>query len=116
VISRSNFGSGSSREMAVWAFAINGINVIIASNFARIFRENAFNDGILAIDLDPKIIDALFTEFKNVKDLTIDVDLEKLVLILKTKKVIKEIPFQLSPFQRDVIKSGSWVELAAKKY
>ena len=36
VIFRANFGSGSSREMAVWAFEVNGINTLIASNFARI--------------------------------------------------------------------------------
>ena len=45
VISRANFGSGSSREAAVWAFEVNGVHLIIASNFARIFRENAFNSG-----------------------------------------------------------------------
>lgn len=116
VISRSNFGSGSSREMAVWAFAVNGINVIIASNFARIFRENAFNDGVLAIELAPKIIDDIFMEFRAAKDFSLDVDLDKLQLFLKTKDTTRELPFHLTPFQRDVIRSGSWVELAAKKY
>ena len=51
VISRANFGCGSSREHAVWAFEVNDINVIIAESFARIFRQNMFNCGILAIEL-----------------------------------------------------------------
>ncbi|HIP83806.1 MAG TPA: 3-isopropylmalate dehydratase small subunit, partial [Desulfocapsa sulfexigens] len=40
VIARENFGCGSSREHAVWAFEVNDINVVVASSFARIFRQN----------------------------------------------------------------------------
>ena len=50
VVTRANFGCGSSREHAVWAFEVNDINVVIAESFARIFRQNMFNCGILAVD------------------------------------------------------------------
>src|SRR5665647_2408931 len=40
VVTRANFGCGSSREHAVWAFEVNEINVIIGESFARIFRQN----------------------------------------------------------------------------
>jgi 3-isopropylmalate/(R)-2-methylmalate dehydratase small subunit len=51
VITRANFGCGSSREHAPWALEANGINVVIASSFARIFRQNMFNCGLLALEL-----------------------------------------------------------------
>ena len=52
VVTRANFGCGSSREHAVWALEVNDINVVIAESFARIFRQNMFNCGILAIELE----------------------------------------------------------------
>ena len=54
VISRNNFGCGSSREHAPWAIEQNGINVVIAEGFARIFRQNMYNCGMLAVELDIK--------------------------------------------------------------
>ncbi len=72
VVTRANFGCGSSREHAVWAFEVNDINVVIAESFARIFRQNMFNCGILAIELPKQDIDKLFKIPGNVK---INVDL-----------------------------------------
>jgi 3-isopropylmalate/(R)-2-methylmalate dehydratase small subunit len=43
VVARANFGCGSSREHAVWAFEVNDINIVVAESFARIFRQNMFN-------------------------------------------------------------------------
>ena len=51
IISRANFGCGSSREHAPWALEVNGITVVAAESFARIFRQNMFNCGMLAIEL-----------------------------------------------------------------
>ncbi|HQO23631.1 MAG TPA: 3-isopropylmalate dehydratase small subunit, partial [Spirochaetota bacterium] len=51
IITRENFGCGSSREHAPWALEVNGINAVIAENFARIFRQNMYNCGMLAIEL-----------------------------------------------------------------
>ncbi len=56
VITKANFGCGSSREHAVWAFEVNDINVVVAESFARIFRQNMFNCGILAMELPKKDI------------------------------------------------------------
>src|SRR5208282_326022 len=49
ILSRGNFGCGSSREHAPWALEANGINAVIAASFARIFRGNMFNGGMLAL-------------------------------------------------------------------
>ena len=76
VVTRSNFGCGSSREHAPWALEVNGINLVIGESFARIFRQNMFNCGMMAVELRKKHIDQLFQEFSN-KDTIIETDLAK---------------------------------------
>jgi 3-isopropylmalate/(R)-2-methylmalate dehydratase small subunit len=51
IIARSNFGCGSSREHAPWALEMNGIHMVIAESFARIFRQNMYNGGMMAVEL-----------------------------------------------------------------
>ncbi|WP_062428413.1 3-isopropylmalate dehydratase small subunit [Treponema endosymbiont of Eucomonympha sp.] len=65
IISRENFGCGSSREHAPWALEANGVYTVIATNFARIFRQNMFNCGLLAIELDTKPVDDIFRLFAS---------------------------------------------------
>jgi len=60
VVTRDNFGCGSSREHAPWALEVNGINVVIAPSFARIFRQNMFNCGMMAIELPEADINGRF--------------------------------------------------------
>ncbi|MBW2368335.1 MAG: 3-isopropylmalate dehydratase small subunit, partial [Deltaproteobacteria bacterium] len=67
IVSRENFGCGSSREHAPWALAINGIHLVIGVSFARIFRQNMFNCGMMAVDLEPDVIDRLFTDFSGME-------------------------------------------------
>ena len=65
IITRENFGCGSSREHAPWALEVNGIYCVIAENFARIFRQNMYNCGLLAIDMSKKDIDDMFRTFAD---------------------------------------------------
>lgn len=118
VVSRKNFGSGSSRENAVWVFDLNGIRTLIASNFARIFRENAFNNGILAIELGEEQTDVIFTRFAGNPKVNVQVDLEGSELIFTADKIPNElrINFSINPFERDLILAGGWVNLADQKY
>jgi len=60
IITRSNFGCGSSREHAPWALEVNRIHMVIAESFARIFRQNMFNCGMMAVELPVDKIEALF--------------------------------------------------------
>ena len=60
IITRSNFGCGSSREHAPWALEANDIHLVIAESFARIFRQNMFNCGMLAVELPKEVVDHLF--------------------------------------------------------
>ncbi|MBD3353940.1 MAG: 3-isopropylmalate dehydratase small subunit [Candidatus Lokiarchaeota archaeon] len=116
VVSRANFGCGSSREMAPWAFEVNGINVLIASNFARIFRENTFNCGMLAIELSEDTIDKIFQDFADKDDVLLDINLNDMTMKFSTTDLNYELEFSLTKFQHDLVKHGGWVKLAADKY
>lgn len=52
LVARENFGSGSSRESAVWALMAFGIRVVVARSFAELFRENALKNGLLPVVLE----------------------------------------------------------------
>jgi len=116
VISRSNFGCGSSREMAVWAFEVNGISTIIASNFARIFRENAVNSGILPIELGPEKINQIFETFSNSLNIEVEIDIDLQTLSIKDSKNTLEFPFKISTFDKTVVNHGGLVNFAVENY
>ncbi|MDD3816009.1 MAG: 3-isopropylmalate dehydratase small subunit [Desulfocapsaceae bacterium] len=116
VITRANFGCGSSREHAVWAFEVNDINIVIAESFARIFRQNMFNCGILAIELPAADIEQLF---KMHGELTIQVDLDKTEMTASSNDHAQApltCSFQLNPFDRDLVAAGGWLAYADKKF
>jgi len=115
IISRSNFGCGSSREHAPWALEVNGINLVIGESFARIFRQNMFNCGMMAVELSPETIENLFVSFAE-KDTLIETDLEKQRFIFKAGREKKQVPFEISEFDRQLVKAGGWVEFADSKY
>ena len=112
IITRANFGCGSSREHAVWVFEVNDINVVIAESFARIFRQNMYNCGMLAIELPKKDIETLFTLGEEVE---IGVDLVGCTLTVHgDKKVV--IPFILNEFDKNLVEAGGWLAYADKNY
>lgn len=67
LLTRDNFGSGSSREHAVWAIQDYGFKVIIGSSFADIFYNNCFKNGILPITLNHEEIDYLFSRSEDIE-------------------------------------------------
>ena len=115
IVTRGNFGCGSSREHAPWALEENGINVVIAPSFARIFRQNMFNCGMLAIELSEDRIDTIFNEFGK-SDAQIAVDVEASEIMVQSKDQTKKIEFQISEFDRTLIQTGGWVEYADTHY
>ena len=76
LLSRDNFGCGSSREHAVWALRDFGIKAVIASSFGDIFYNNSFKNGLLAIKLDKTEIDFLFKQTHQ-DTLELSIDLQK---------------------------------------
>ena len=115
IVTRANFGCGSSREHAPWALEVNGITCVIAESFARIFRQNMFNGGMLAIELPAATIAELFASAKN-GETTSSVDLAAQKLSFTQAGKSKEIAFTLSGFDGALVKSGGWVEFADSKY
>jgi len=115
VVTRANFGCGSSREHAPWALEVNGIHVVVAENFARIFRQNMYNCGMLAIELPPASISGLFEKFAG-KETSCSVSINPAILSLSAGSITAELPFKLEGFDRALIEAGGWVEYADKKY
>ena len=116
IITRDNFGCGSSREHAAWALEVNGINLVIAESFARIFKQNMFNCGMLAVEMPVKTIDYLFSMRGNAADVIIKTDFVKSVFLVKIKNQKEELDFSISGFNRALINAGGWVEYADLNY
>ena len=79
LLTRDNFGCGSSREHAVWALRDFGIKTVIASSFGDIFYNNCFKNGVLPIKLNKDQIDNLFKNLQDVSgELSISLDSKKI--------------------------------------
>lgn len=103
LLSRRNFGCGSSREHAPWAIADYGFRVVIASSFADIFYNNSFKNGLLLIRFSEEEIDRLFRRAAEHAGWKLTVDLE-------AKKITDEfgldLPFELDDFRRERLLNG----------
>ncbi|MGD8256707.1 MAG: 3-isopropylmalate dehydratase small subunit [Desulfobacterales bacterium] len=115
IITRANFGCGSSREHAPWALEANGINIVIAESFARIFRQNMFNCGMMAVELSKAKIDYLFKHFLSYKP-TVTTDIDRRMFRIQFDNHSEEISFSISDFDLALVKAGGWVEYADLKY
>ncbi|MBC7787754.1 MAG: 3-isopropylmalate dehydratase small subunit [Methylophilaceae bacterium] len=76
LLTRENFGCGSSREHAPWALEDNGFRVVISSSFADIFFNNCFKNGMLPIVLSAEIVEGLFKEVESSVGYQLNVDLD----------------------------------------
>ena len=90
LLSRDNFGCGSSREHAVWALRDFGIKAVIASSFGDIFYNNCFKNRVLPIKLDKDEIETLFKKTKE-DILEISIDLQKKQINLSEKVIHFEV-------------------------
>ena len=88
LVAGENFGCGSSREHAPWAFRDFGIKVVIASSFADIFYNNCCKNGVLPIQLASRTVSAIIEEVEATEGYEIDVDLEEKVISLPDGKII----------------------------
>lgn len=103
LIARRNFGSGSSREHAVWAIADYGLRSIIAPSFADIFYNNCFKNGTLPIQLSEQQIEELFQRHASHASYTLTVDLEECVVTDGQGFVAS---FTVEPFRRHCLLNG----------
>ena len=115
IVTRENFGCGSSREHAPWALEVNGIHLVIAQSFARIFRQNMFNCGMMAVELSGQTIDHIFATYAD-RDTVIETDLENSLLTISADGSVDRIDFSISDFDRALVEAGGWLEYADAKY
>mgnify|MGYP001390948877 FL=1 len=115
VVSRENFGCGSSREHAPWVFEVNDVHTVIAESYARIFRQNMFNCGMLAIELPKSDVDQLMA-LQQQGDVEIAVDLDGQTVTAKVDNKEKSFSFEISKFDKALVEAGGWVEFADARY
>ncbi|MGY8770323.1 MAG: 3-isopropylmalate dehydratase small subunit [Pirellulales bacterium] len=102
LLARRNFGSGSSREHAVWAIDDYGFRTVLAPSFADIFYNNCFKNGCLPIQLSEEQIEDLFQRAATTGyELTVDLN-EKTI----TDKSGLSISFELDEFRRHKLLNG----------
>lgn len=115
IVTRENFGCGSSREHAPWALEVNGIHVVIGQSFARIFRQNMFNCGMLAITLKKQEIDLLLDCCKA-GDTFVSVDVETAMIQVTSEGKNQAFGFAISKFDKTLVQTGGWLEYADENY
>ncbi len=103
LLTRENFGCGSSREHAPWALADFGFKVVLAPSFADIFFNNCFKNGILPIVLSDAVIDGLFGKSQGEQTLKITVDLGAQELKIADGGVIS---FEVDEFRKHCLLEG----------
>jgi len=103
LIAHENFGCGSSREHAPWALLDFGISCVIAPDFADIFYNNCFKNGVLPICLPREICDALMEDARLGANARITVDLERQVVVRPNGE---EIAFTIDPHRRHMLLNG----------
>jgi 3-isopropylmalate/(R)-2-methylmalate dehydratase small subunit len=117
IVTRSNFGCGSSREHAPWALEARGIRLVIASGFARIFRQNMFNCGLIAAALPKDSIDELFRRFAAAgATVALDRALGELAFSGAGQAGEARFRLELGGFDRELVEAGGWVDYANAKY
>jgi 3-isopropylmalate/(R)-2-methylmalate dehydratase small subunit len=103
LLTRENFGCGSSREHAPWALEDYGFRCIISSSFADIFYNNCFKNGILPVALDPSVIDRLFSALDAQEGYQLTVDLERQVVVMPDGD---EAAFEVDEFRKHCLLNG----------
>ncbi|HRN75124.1 3-isopropylmalate dehydratase small subunit [Ottowia sp.] len=103
LLTRKNFGCGSSREHAPWALQQYGFRAILAPSYADIFFNNCFKNGLLPVVLTESAIARLFDEVNAFPGYRLTVDLERQVVV---KPDGTEISFDVQPFRKYCLLNG----------
>ncbi|XGA81318.1 3-isopropylmalate dehydratase small subunit [Halomonas sp. CH40] len=103
LLTRRNFGCGSSREHAPWALEDFGFKVVIAPSFADIFYNNAFKNGLLLVRLEEDEIERLFQETEEREGYALDVDLENQRIITPRGEILE---FDVDEFRKHCLLEG----------
>ncbi|RLA16319.1 MAG: 3-isopropylmalate dehydratase small subunit [Gammaproteobacteria bacterium] len=103
LVSRANFGCGSSREHAVWALEDFGIRAVIAPSFAEIFFNNCFKNGVLPILLSESVVDQLINDIAQNEGFRLNIDLPGQHVIVAGGE---KFPFEISATHKENLLKG----------
>ncbi len=103
LLTRDNFGCGSSREHAPWALEDYGFRALIAPSYADIFYNNCFKNGILPIVLDSASVDRLFKEVTGTPGYSLTIDLTAQTITTPQNEVFA---FGVEPFRKHCLLNG----------
>jgi 3-isopropylmalate/(R)-2-methylmalate dehydratase small subunit len=104
LVAGANFGTGSSREHAVWALQDYGFRAVVSPRFADIFRNNCTKGGLVPVEVDPDAGQALLDAVAADPDVEITVDVERRTVSAPAAGI--EAPFSLDEFTRDRLLAG----------
>jgi len=103
LIAGQNFGSGSSREHAVWALTDYGFRAVITPGFADIFYSNSMKNGLLPITLPEDTVDMLLDLVEEAPDTHVLIDLSAQVVILPDGQ---QAQFDIDPYRKQCLLEG----------
>lgn len=103
ILANDNFGCGSSREHAVWAIKDYGIEVVISTSFADIFKRNSFKNSLLLISISKNILDKLFQEILDSPNYELTIDVQNQTITTPSKQAYD---FDISDSDKERIIEG----------
>jgi 3-isopropylmalate/(R)-2-methylmalate dehydratase small subunit len=104
LLAGKNFGSGSSREHAVWALYDYGFRCVVSSFFADIFKNNCLNIGVLPVTITPEFADVLFKAIEENPKTEVEVDLDKQTITLLSTGQSES--FDINSYKKENMKNG----------
>lgn len=102
LLAHANFGCGSSREHAVWALCGYGFKAVIAVSFADIFKNNAYKNGLLPIELPLEVVDRMHRDVSEDPALEAHINLSEHAVVW----LGKEYHFGINPFSKKCLLEG----------
>jgi 3-isopropylmalate/(R)-2-methylmalate dehydratase small subunit len=104
LVAGKNFGSGSSREHAVWAISDYGFRAVVSSFFADIFKNNSLNNGILPVVVTQSYLDYLLDLIRKKPDTRVRIALgNQMFSVLPSGESIK---FEINPYKKECLMKG----------
>ena len=104
LVAGKNFGSGSSREHAVWAIYDYGFRCVISSFFADIFKNNCLNIGVLPVQISADFLELIFNSIKKNPDINLKVNLIKQEVSISDFSQIEK--FEINPYKKENLMNG----------
>src|SRR5690606_517058 len=104
LVAGKNFGSGSSREHAIWALYDYGFRVVVSSFFADIFRNNALNNGLLPVIVTTEFLEKIFRVIEKNPDAQFEANLEKQTFTILESG--ESSSFDINPYKKHCLKNG----------